>query len=80
MMDWDYWDAILEAMGENIEQNRNSTLKSIDKYQLTLVYADLTDTQKSDLATYRTALLDLPAAYDNPDDCYANFPIKPSWM
>ena len=67
--DWDY-----------LREDRNSALKNIDKYQLTLVYADLTNTQKSELATYRTALLDLPATYDNPDDCYTNFPTKPSWM
>ena len=71
---------VTEAEWDYLRQDRNSTLKSIDKYQLTLVYADLTDTQKSDLATYRTALLDLPAAYDNSDDCYTNFPIKASWM
>ena len=71
---------VTEAEWDYLRQDRNSTLKSIDKYQLTLVYAGLTDTQKSDLATYRTALLDLPAAYDNPDDCYANFPTKPSWL
>ena len=71
---------VTEAEWDYLRSDRNSALRAIDKHQLTLVYADLTDTQKSDLATYRTALLDLPAAYDYPDDCYANFPIKPSWM
>ena len=71
---------VTEAEWDYLRQDRNSALKNIDKYQLALVYSDLTDTQKSDLATYRTALLDLPAAYDNPTDCYTNFPTKPSWL
>ena len=71
---------VTEAEWDYLRQDRNSALRVIDKYQLTLIYAGLTDTQKAELATYRTALLDLPAAYDNPDDCYANFPTKPSWL
>ncbi len=70
---------VTEAEWDYLRQDRNSALRAIDKYQLTLVYAGLTDTQKAELATYRTTLLDLPAAYDNPEDCYANFPTKPSW-
>ena len=71
---------VTEAEWDYLRQDRNSALGLVDKYQLTLVYAGLTDTQKAELATYRTALLDLPAAYDNPTDCYANFPTKPSWL
>jgi hypothetical protein len=71
---------VTEAEWDYLRQDRNSALRVIDKYQLTLVYAGLTDTQKSDLATYRTALLDLPAAYDNVADCYTNWPTRPSWM
>ena len=71
---------VTEAEWDYLRQDRNSALRAIDKYQLTLVYKDLTSSQKTELATYRTALLDLPAAYDNPEDCYANFPIKPSWL
>ena len=71
---------VTEAEWDYLRQDRNSALRVIDKYQLTLVYAGLTDTQKAELATYRTALLDLPSAYDNPTDCYTNFPTKPSWL
>ena len=71
---------VTEAEWDYLRQDRNSALRAIDKYQLTLVYKDLTSSQKTELATYRTALLDLPAAYDNPEDCYANFPTKPSWL
>ena len=71
---------VTEAEWDYLRQDRNSALRAIDKYQLTLVYKDLTGSQKTELAAYRIALLDLPAAYDNPEDCYANFPTKPSWI
>ena len=71
---------VTEAEWDYLRQDRNSALQNIDKYQLVLVYAELTDSQKAELATYRTALLNLPAAYDNPTDCNTNFPTKPSWV
>ncbi len=71
---------VTEAEWDYLREDRNSALRLVDKYQLTLIYAGLTDSQKAELATYRTALLDLPAAYDNPTDCYSNFPTKPSWL
>tara|TARA_S200002703_G_C3678608_1_gene208428 strand:+ start:186 stop:512 length:327 start_codon:yes stop_codon:yes gene_type:complete len=63
-----------------LREERNMVLKQLDKYQGVLLYNSLTEEQQQELATYRTALLDLPAAYDNPEDCYTNFPTKPSWM
>ena len=59
---------------------RDSALLQMDKYQLTLAYAELTQTQKNELATYRTALLTLPQDYDTAGEALANFPTKPSWM
>ena len=71
---------VTEAEWDYLRQDRNSALKNIDKYQLTLVYADLTDLKKNELTEYRNALLDLPSAYSTPDECYANFPKKSTWM
>ncbi len=71
---------VTEAEWDYLRQDRNSALRVIDKYQLTLVYKDLTSSQKTELATYRTALLQLPQTFDTPEDCYANFPTKPSWI
>ena len=68
-MDWD------ELRGE-----RDTALLEMDKYQLTLAYAELTQTQKNELATYRTALLTLPQDHDTPAEAEANFPTKPTWM
>ena len=59
---------------------RDSALLQMDKYQLTLAYAELTQTQKNELATYRTALLTLPQDHDTPAEAEANFPTKPTWM
>jgi hypothetical protein len=73
-------EQIQEEAWYELREKRNSALKELDVYQGVLFYNSLTDTQKTELTTYRTALLDLPAAYGNPDDCYTNFPIKASWM
>jgi len=59
---------------------RDTALLQMDKYQLTLAYAELTQTQKNELATYRTALLTLPQDHDTPAEALANLPTKPSWM
>jgi hypothetical protein len=59
---------------------RDTALLNMDKYQLVIPYAALTQTQKDELATYRQALLDLPNEYDDPDDALANMPSKPTWM
>ena len=59
---------------------RDTALLQMDKYQLTLAYAALTQTQKDELAAYRTALLTLPQDHDTPAEAEANFPTKPTWM
>ena len=68
-MDWD-----------ELRGMRDTALLQMDKYQLTLAYAELTQTQKNELATYRTALLTLPQDHDTAVEALANFPTKPSWM
>jgi hypothetical protein len=73
-------EQIQEEAWYELRERRNIALKQLDVYQGVLFYNSLTDTQKTELTTYRTALLDLPAAYDNPTDCNTNFPTKPSWI
>jgi len=68
-MDWD------ELRGE-----RDTALLNMDKYQLAIPYAALTQTQKNELAAYRTALLTLPQDHDTAAEAYAALPTKPSWM
>ena len=68
-MDWD-----------ELRGMRDTALLQMDKYQLTLAYAELTQTQKNELATYRTALLTLPQDHDTAAEALTNFPTKPSWM
>ena len=59
---------------------RDTALLQMDKYQLVLAYEGLTQTQKTELATYRQALLDLPNDYDTPEEAEENFPEQPDWM
>ena len=59
---------------------RDTALLNMDKYQLVIPYAALTQTQKDELAAYRTALLTLPQDHDTPAEAWDNFPTKPSWM
>ena len=68
-MDWD-----------ELRGLRDTALLQMDKYQLVLAYEALTQTQKTELATYRTALLTLPQDYDTAAEAEANFPTKPTWM
>lgn len=65
---------------EELRGIRDGKLGMMDKYQLTLAYAALTQTQKNELAAYRTALLTLPQDHDTPAEALANLPTKPSWM
>ena len=78
----------VEHSYDKLRACRDSILeKYVDYYQSKpLLYDSLTDTQKNELATYRQALLDLPATVlalkgnvvitDLPD----YFPAQPSWM
>ena len=59
---------------------RDEYLAKMNKYQLVLVHATLTNAQKTELAAYRIELLNLPQDYDTADEAYTNFPERPSWM
>lgn len=68
-MDWD-----------ELRGMRDTALLEMDKYQLVIPYAALTQTQKDELAAYRTALLTLPQDHDTAAEAFAALPTKPSWM
>ena len=65
---------------EELRAKRNFRLKRVDVYQGVLLYNTLTETQQTELATYRQALLDLPSDYDDPHEAMANLPTIPSWL
>lgn len=55
-----------------IRQQRNQEFKLVDKYQLTLVYNELTISQQAELAQYRQDWLDAPVTLI--------IPIRPAWL
>ena len=59
---------------------RQGLMKEMDVHQLSIVYDNLTDEQKTELQQYRQDLLDLPQNYDTPQEAYDNLPDKPEWM
>jgi hypothetical protein len=59
---------------------RDTALLNMDKYQLAIPYSLLTVAKQTELAAYRTLLLDLPNEYDDPKEAMANFPEMPTWM
>ncbi len=66
------WDELRDFRQEN--------LLYMDRYQLSIIYDNLTDAQRTELQQYRQDLLDLPQNYDTPQEAYDNMPVKPVWM
>ena len=66
------WDELRDFRQEN--------LLYMDRYQLSIIYDNLTDAQRTELQQYRQDLLDLPQNYDTPQEAYDNIPTKPEWM
>ena len=66
------WDELRDFRQEN--------LLYMDRYQLSIIYDNLTDAQRTELQQYRQDLLDLPQNYDTPQEAYDNIPDKPEWM
>ena len=69
MMDWDELRGI-----------RQGLLKEMDIYQLSIPYDSLTVEQKTELAQYRTDLLDLPQNHSTPEEAHSNIPSAPTWF
>ena len=59
---------------------RQGLMKEMDVHQLSIVYDNLTDEQKTELQQYRQDLLDLPQNNNTPQEAYDNIPTKPEWM
>lgn len=68
-MDWD-----------ELRGMRDTALSHMDKYQLAIPFSLLTVKEQTELAAYRTLLLNLPNEYDDPKEAMANFPEMPTWM
>ena len=66
------WDELRDFRQEN--------LLYMDRYQLSIIYDNLTDAQRTELQQYRQDLLDLPQDYETPQEAYDNMPTKPEWM
>jgi len=65
---------------EELRGIRDTMLKRMDLYQLAVLWEGLTNTQKTELKNYRTALLDLPQNHEDADTAHDNLPTKPLWM
>jgi hypothetical protein len=57
---------------------RDSLLEQSDIFMLS--DRPLTDTQRTELLAYRSALRELPGAYDDADLAMQNMPETPDWM
>ena len=74
-----------EIEWDMIREDRNLFMRNhVDKWQLSLLYASLSDSRKTELATYRQSLLDLPQDNDTYQEGRAALitliASKPSWM
>ena len=65
---------------EELRDERLEKLLCMDKYQLSIIYDGLTNTQRIELQEYRQALLDLPQDYNTPQEAHKNIPTEPDWM
>jgi len=65
---------------EELRGYRDERLYVMDRYQLSIRYDSLTDTQRIELAQYRTDLLNLPENYSRPEEAYSNIPSAPTWV
>ena len=77
-----------------VRSERKQLLEETDLWMLLDRYNTLTDSQKTELTTYRQALRDLPATYYDESDfdestglgtkgannAADNFPTRPSWL
>jgi hypothetical protein len=63
---------------EEIRYWRDYALVSSDIFTNSDRWEDLTDTQKTELKTFRRTLRDIPQTYSNAEDVI--FPVKPSWL
>tara|TARA_R110002051_G_scaffold324912_2_gene424558 strand:- start:178 stop:387 length:210 start_codon:yes stop_codon:yes gene_type:complete len=65
---------------EDLRGIRDERLYVMDRYQLSIRYDSLTDAQRTELAQYRTDLLNLPQDYSTPEEAHSNIPDIPTWF
>ena len=65
---------------DELRDIRTQKLLRMDKFQLSIIYDNLTDTQRAELQQYRQELLDLPQDFNTPQEAYDNIPTKPTWF
>ena len=66
-----------EYAGQNIRQLRNTLLLDVDRVN-PVWYNSLTDSQKQEIADYRTALLNVPQQSGFPAGI--EWPTRPTWL
>jgi len=71
------WDVDLVQTAILARQQRNARLTAIDSVN-PIWYASLTADQQQELATYRTALLNVPQQTGFPTEI--EWPTKPTWL
>lgn len=71
------WEIDLDKTSEAMRIQRNQLLTIVDRVN-PIWYNSLTTEQQAELATYRQALLDVPAQVNFPLDI--NWPAKPAWL
>ena len=74
-----------EIEWDMVREDRNLFMRNhVDKWQLSLLYASLSDSRKTELATYRQSLLDLPQNNDTYQEARTALSTlianKPTWM
>ena len=73
-------DEYMDLTWEDVKSYRANMFYVIDQYQIVLRYNSLTETQKTELATLRQTLLDLPSDYETANEAADNCPDFPDWM
>lgn len=71
------WQLDLSATAQIIRSMRDTSLEAVDRVN-PVWYASLTQEQQQELATYRQALLNVPAQSGFPTN--VSWPIKPTWL
>ena len=71
------WNFDIDKLSRAVRQQRNLLLESIDRVN-PIWYNSLTDSQKQEIANYRTALLNVPQQSGFP--ARIEWPTRPTWL
>ena len=70
----------IDVSWELVRAYRDAYLAQADLWVLVDRYNTLTETQQTEITTYRQALRDLPNNYTEANDAADNFPNPPDWL